>query len=58
VSEPALDYARLLARVREVVDDVRGEREVATSECLRAAEVYERLLARRPEPHEEVCTSR
>jgi pyruvate/2-oxoglutarate dehydrogenase complex dihydrolipoamide dehydrogenase (E3) component len=25
VSEPALDYARLLARVREVVDDVRSQ---------------------------------
>ena len=33
VSEPAPDYSRLLTRVRDVVDDVRGEREAATSEC-------------------------
>src|SRR5215218_10427572 len=37
VSEPVLDYPRLLARVREVVDDVRAH--AALREQVRAANV-------------------
>ncbi len=52
VSEPVLDYARLLARVREVVRDVR-ERAVLRPQLERAGvEVHERTgVARFVDPH-------
>ena len=54
VSEPVLDYPRLLARVREVVDDVRahsalrGQIDAAGSDRLRAGR---RRALRRPAHH-------
>jgi pyruvate/2-oxoglutarate dehydrogenase complex dihydrolipoamide dehydrogenase (E3) component len=46
VSEPALDYARLLARVREVVNDVRSH-----SSLQQQIDASELLCARTPVSH-------
>jgi dihydrolipoamide dehydrogenase len=52
VSEPALDYPRLLARVREVVDDVRAHSALREQIDFLGAAVYEKAgVARFADPH-------
>src|SRR5947208_10571218 len=58
VGEPLLDYSQLLARVREVVDDVRAHSTFRSQTDAARVQVHERAgVARFTDPHTVVTAS-